>query len=207
MATVAFRLPLSPSFDGTGLRSVIDVPLVARQATQSRAATRHALGLPANRRLVLLSFGGYGLNDLDVAKADCAADWDIVATDRSVAAPHIRALPFVHSIAEDALASVRYENLVAAVDAVITKPGYGIISECTTAGTPMLYTSRGAFREYDVLVEEMPKYLRCAFLSQADLFAGRWRDALNDVVAQPAPPRTLAPTGADEIAAKIAALL
>ena len=46
----------------------------------------------------------------------------------------------------------RYEDLVAAVDVVVTKPGYGIIAECIAAGTPMLYTSRGDFREYDLLV-------------------------------------------------------
>ena len=40
----------------------------------------------------------------------------------------------------------------AAVDVVITKPGYGIISDCVANGTAMLYTSRGRFAEYDVMV-------------------------------------------------------
>ncbi len=38
------------------------------------------------------------------------------------------------------------------------KPGYGIISECIANDTALLYTSRGDFREYPVLVEAMPKY-------------------------------------------------
>ena len=49
-------------------------------------------------------------------------------------------------------AGFRYEDLVAAVDVVITKPGYGIISECIANDTALLYTSRGHFVEYDVLV-------------------------------------------------------
>ena len=44
---------------------------------------------------------------------------------------------------------------------MVTKPGYGIISECIANDTALLYTSRGDFREYPVLVKEMPKYLRC----------------------------------------------
>ena len=50
----------------------------------------------------------------------------------------------------------RYEDLVAAVDVVATKPGYGIIAECAAHQTALLYTSRGHFIEYEVLVQEMP---------------------------------------------------
>ncbi len=56
-------------------------------------------------------------------------------------------------------AGVRYEDLVGASEAVVTKPGYGIISEAIANDAALLYTSRGHFPEYDVLVEEMPKYL------------------------------------------------
>ena len=72
---------------------------------------------------------------------------------------------------------VRYEDLVGAAEAVVTKPGYGIISECIANDAAILYTPRGHFPEYDVLVEEMPKYLRSAFISHDDLFAGKWEGA------------------------------
>ena len=35
--------------------------------------------------------------------------------------------------------------LVGAADAVVSKPGYGIISECIANETAILYTSRGHF--------------------------------------------------------------
>ncbi len=54
-------------------------------------------------------------------------------------------------------AGVRYEDLVGAAEALVTKPGYGVISECIANDAAVLYTSRGHFPEYDVLVEEMPK--------------------------------------------------
>ena len=83
------------------------------------------------------------------------------------------------SINEEAMydAGVRYEDLVGAAEAVVTKPGYGIISECIANDAAMLYTSRGHFPEYDVLVEEMPKYVRSAFISHDDLFDGKWEIA------------------------------
>ena len=69
----------------------------------------------------------------------------------------------------------RYEDLVAAVDVVATKPGYGIIAECAAHQTAILYTSRGHFVEYEVLVREMPRYVRSQFIPQEALFAGEWR--------------------------------
>jgi UDP-N-acetylglucosamine:LPS N-acetylglucosamine transferase len=112
-------------------------------------------------------------------------------------------------LAEDAFltGSFRYEDLVAASDVVVTKPGYGIIAECIASATPMLYTSRGHFREYELLVREMPKYLRCQFISQPDLFAGRWRSALEALVAQPAPKHEIATNGADVVAHEIVEML
>ena len=66
----------------------------------------------------------------------------------------------------------RYEDLVAAVDVVATKPGYGIIAECAANDTALLYTSRGHFVEYEVLVQEMPSFVRSQFIPQDALFAG-----------------------------------
>jgi L-arabinokinase len=96
----------------------------------------------------------------------------------------------------------RYEDVVRAVDVVVTKPGYGIISECIANDTALLYTSRGDFREYPVLVEAMPKYLRCAFIDHADLFSGNWAPHLDRLLAHPAPRQKPATNGA-EVAAEL----
>jgi L-arabinokinase len=85
-------------------------------------------------------------------------------------------------------APVSYEDLVAAADVVISKPGYGIVSECVANGTALLYTSRGRFLEYDVFTAEMPRVLRCRYLPQTDLLAGRWGDAVRALLEQPEAP-------------------
>jgi L-arabinokinase len=202
-ATQALRLPFSGDFDV--FPHVTPIPLIARHATRTRAETRAHFQLPIDRPMALLSFGGYGLASLDLDKIDCLDRWTVVTTDRSTAGD---APPPAHvaRIAERAFidSGFRYEDLVRAADVVITKPGYGIIAECIAAETAMLYTSRGHFREYDVLVREMPRYLRCAFIEQDDLLAGRWRAGLDALITQPAAVAHLGTDGAQVAAATIA---
>ncbi len=145
---------------------------------------------------MLVSFGGFGLDGLDLASLDCLDSYTVVA---QTALPRGRTHTSVHLIDERALyaAGFRYEDLVAAADVVVTKPGYGIIAECLANGTAVLYTSRGRFPEYDVLVAAMPRFLRCAFIEQSDLLAGRWRRALDALRSTPAPPDRPPTNGAD----------
>ena len=44
------------------------------------------------------------------------------------------------------------------------------VSDCIANGTALLYTSRGRFAEYDVLIREMPRYLRCRPGSAAPIY-------------------------------------
>jgi L-arabinokinase len=205
-ATLALELPFSGGFEI--FSRVQRLPLIARRATHARDATRAQFGLPADGRVALLSFGGYGLPSLDLAAIDCRDTWTIVTTDR-VSGPRIQSPAHVRTIDEAAFltSAFRYEDLVAAADVVVTKPGFGIIAECISTGTAMLYTSRGAFREYDVLVAALPRYVRSRFISQDALFAGTWRASLDALVAQPAPPERMAATGAEEAAEIVRAMV
>ena len=96
-----------------------------------------------------------------------------------------------------------YQDLVAAADIVVSKPGYGIVSECVANDTALLYTSRGRFIEYDVFVAGMPDVLRCRYISPEDLLAGRWADHIEALIAQPAPPEHPRIDGADVAAEAI----
>ena len=101
----------------------------------------------------------------------------------------------------------KYEDLVAAADVVVSKPGYGIVSECVANRTPFLYTSRGRFAEYEVMLAEMPRMLRCRHIEQEDLLAGNWRDAIEALLAQEEPPERPRVDGASVVAAAILGML
>jgi hypothetical protein len=194
-ADLALRLPMHGGF--VSFRSIVDLPFVARRSSRHPEETRRTLGLPEDERLVLVSFGGYGVERLDrdaVRRLEALDGYVALVSAAPGAAlppdwPASRRgglLPFDES--RMYAAGVRYEDLVRAVDVVVTKPGYGIISECLANDTALLYTSRGDFIEYDVLAAAMPRFLRSAFIGHDDLFAGRWRPHLDALVAQPTPP-------------------
>jgi len=171
---------------------IIDLPLVARRSNRGRNDVRQALGLPPDDRLVLLSFGGFGLSNFDLGALARLPGWRVVSTGQVGArARGGGATDEIIELDEHALyrAGMRYEDLVAACEAVATKPGYGIIAECAANGAGLLYTSRGHFAEYDVLVEAMPRYVRSRFIPQADFHAGRWAPHLEALVAMQAPTR------------------
>ncbi len=204
-AARALELPLSGGFQV--FPSVTAIPFIARHSQWTRTEARRRLGLDLARPVALLSFGGYGLQRLEISRLDCLAEWTILLTDRIVAEggpipEHVRFVSEA-SFGDD----LRYEDLVAAADVVVTKPGYGIISESVAHGTAMLYTSRGRFREYDLMVDEMPSLLRCQFISQDDLFAGRWNEALTALLQQPPAPRQPGTDGASHAAAAIQAVV
>ncbi len=193
-ATLMLRLPMSAGF--TGLDTVTrDIPFIARRSNRAQNDVRLTLGLaprPAGKPLVLMSFGRYGVDGLD-ARALAALDEYVIAT--TIAPP-----PGSHEarnvlyISEQQLLEegLQYQDLVRAADVVVATPGYGIISEAIANDTALLYTSRGRFVEYDVLVNEMPRFLRAQFLEQEDLLNGKWAAALESLLHQPRPPRTAA---------------
>ena len=208
----AFRLPLCGGFET--IPEVIDLPFIARQARHTPAETRARLGLP-DGRLALVSFGGYGVSGIDLDALSRTEGWSLLVSASVPFGPdgvplaHAATRGALHPLDEPAMYALglRYEDVVAAVDVVVTKPGYGIISECVANDTALLYTDRGHFIEYDVLVREMPRYLRCAYLPQADVLTGHWQTALDQLVQLPRPAVQPAVDGADVAARWILAQL
>jgi len=180
------RLPFAG--DLSAFRKIEDIPLLARRPAAGKADARRRLGLD-DRPAVLLSFGGLGMPDLDPTSLARLAPYQFLVTGRmgGGGAPNVRRLPN----AELTAAGLEYTDLVAAVDVVVSKPGYGIVTDCIGAGTRLVYTDRGDFPEYPVLVAEMPRYLPVTFVSNEDLCRGRLEGALDSVRALPfpSPPR------------------
>jgi hypothetical protein len=167
-ATHALRLPMYGGFEPMAAVTR-NIPFIARRAVRDPLETRRALGITSGRPVVLPSFSAYGVTlPLDrVAKSD---RFELIDPNQPLPDGFL------------------YPDLIAAADIVVSKPGYGIVSECVANGTALLYTSRGRFAEYDVFVAEMPRVLRCRYLSQEDLRAGRWDDAVDALLEQAAPP-------------------
>ena len=190
-ASMALRLPMSGGFES--FSNVRDIPFIARHATRTREEVCKLLKIPGDKPIVLVSFGGYGLPGLETDALAKFKKYTVVTTANLPLGRTRKEMPSAErkgsfiSLNEESMydAGVRYEDLVGASEVVVTKPGYGIISECIANDSAVLYTSRGHFPEYDVLVAEMPKYVRNAFIGHDDLFAGKWESHLDKLLAQP----------------------
>lgn len=205
LATAGWRLPMHGGFETFG--TVIDMPWVARRATRDPRDTRRLIGADDQRPLVLLSFGGYGVAGWDLSH-HAGAPYRLVVAGGASHQPE-RLPADALSIPRDELHArgLRYEDLVAASDVVVSKPGYGIVSECVANGAALLYTDRGRFREYPVMVAEMPQVLRCRYLPQQQLTSARWDADIEALLAQPAPPGRPLVNGADVAAGMLGAMI
>ncbi len=154
-----------------------DIPMIARRARRSREAIRAALSLNGNRPVVLLSFGGFDVQGVDLAQIERLRDYTFLTTQ---APPYplgnVRVVP---------LEGTTYEEVVAQADAVITKPGYGIVADCLANRTPVLFTARGAFAEYPCLVRGLEQFGVCEYISNEDLLSGDWGPGLERLLRRP----------------------
>jgi len=152
------------------------IPLICRQSAMTKEEARFKAGLPPNKKILLFSFGGFGLNSGFKKIPRIPLDTVIVSTQ-----PDLQMDGFIYlSRADISKLKIEYWDLVRAADAVITKPGYGIVAECLANQTPIIYTEREGFPEYDVIVKEMKQYLPALHLPQTELLSGNWHQYLEE---------------------------
>lgn len=176
----------------TAIPQVEDLPLVARKGQRPPQEVRRDLGIPDQKHLALISFGGFGLQGYDFAPLVELTDWVFLTeAEQAWQQGPVRRLP---------LGRLPYPELVRAADVVITKPGYGIVAEAIANDTAVLWTSRGRFREEPLLVAGLQRYTRALEISNTALRAGDWGPALTQLLRLPHPTQTLAING-DEVAA------
>ena len=177
------------------------IPLVARQPRMSRAQARRTLGL-SDGPLALVSFGGLGLPGFDPAVLGQNGGWHFLLTGLD---PAGAANATVIDLGRLGALGLDYIDLIGAADVCVTKPGYGIVSDAIAARTRMVYTERGDFPEYPVLVGEMGRWLPARHVSNDDLLAGRLQPALDEVLAIPFPSPP-AMSGAEQAARRLLAV-
>ncbi len=148
-------------------------------------------------RRVLVSFGGAGLESLDALLPE-------IPGLRWVLAPPMAALPRPDCCL---VQGASYPALVAGVDLVFSKPGYGIYAECVLAGTPMVWVRRPAFPEAPILEAAMAARGDLPVQASPDDPAC-FRVALASAVAQRLashPPAPVAAGAAERIARRVLA--
>lgn len=170
-----------------------DLPLVAAPGRARRDELAALTGASLEKIWVLLSFTSLDWGQAALNRVERLEAYEFF-TVKPLAWPRRN----VHAVDRERLP---FSDVLATADLVVSKPGFGLLSECVVNRKPLVYADRTDFREYPILEAELKKYLRHRHLPADQLYAGDLEEALAAVLCVPEPGVRLAGGGA-EIAAQ-----
>jgi len=173
----------------------IDLPLLAKPGRNRREAIAQATRADIHKKWILISFYALDLKKEALERLAGHAGYEFFSVE-----PLEWKASCVHCIS---LSTARFADILASVDLVITKPGFGIISECIANHKPIIYSDRENFKEYPVLVESIKRFCRHAFIPNAELYAGELEQALESIATAPEPTEKISRGGAEFAAGEI----
>lgn len=195
-AKADMALRITPAPDIHALSNMTDIGPIASPASPERDRLASTLSLAPNERTVLVGFGGVPLTTLPLVQMERLRHYRFLF-DGPVPPGYFR----VHSTET---LPFPYKSLLASVDVIMTKPGYGTIVEAVALQQPVVYVRRYNFVDEPPLVDYLHRYGRGVELSIDDFIQGRWESALQHALDTPLPSLPPLPTGALEAAAAIA---
>lgn len=174
------------------------VGIIARTGSDRRTELQDALPPSARgKRLGLIYAGNWGL-PLPYAELSRFGDWHFLSLGKPDAE-----LPGNWTVLPRSV--MAHPDLVASVDVVISKVGYGLVGECLTGGTPIIYCPRTGFAEYPVIDDYLSARPHGMRISAERFASGDWHDVLRAVPAPGSVAREAA-TGGEKAARRIAEL-
>jgi Glycosyl transferase family 1 len=196
-ATLALTLPYPCEMTAFQRREAI--PWITRVSPLTKEEATKKFALPESAPIVLLSFGGLGLDRLAWPAIKRQKEFFFVTTGGAKRADgNVLILPSAQS---------HYEDLVRASDIIVTKPGYGIVADTLAHRVPLLYTDRGDFPEYPRFVQALNECATALYIPQNDLLAGHLSPYINQLLQSEANWPAVDSDGAEKAAQKIIALL
>ena len=181
-------LRITPGMDMPGLNNLIPIGPIARQGQNRRAALRRALGLQENIRLVLVAMGGVGLRMSPLTWPSFPDVKWVVPQDAGLQGKDVISLASI---------DMDFSDLIASVDCVLTKSGYGTFVEATAAGTPLLYVERPDWPEEPCLVSWLHRHNRALGISRGRFEQGDFGEAILDLTSGERH-EPLTPTGVEQ---------
>jgi hypothetical protein len=97
-------------------------------------------------------------------------------------------------------------DVLGSCDAIVTKPGYGTVTEAACNCKPVLYVSRHDWPEEKALTDWLKEQVPTREIPLADLVAGRIVEAILELVSS-RPVEPVPPTGTEEAADLLEPLL
>lgn len=181
----------APSMPMAWLPNGRDVGPIADRYPDRRDELRARCGVPPDRPLALMQFGGFqGFEPLRDWPEQDQVHWLIQDLPNG---------PRRDATSLTAL-GLRVPQVMGSCDLMVCKPGYGTYSEAAVNQIPVLYVRRLDWPEEWALVPWLAERMPTREISREDLLAGRISGAIDALLGAGRPP-PVAPTGIDEAAA------
>lgn len=183
----------APGIVVKAFQRVIDVGPICEPAAPQPQVLRSALQVTPGDPLVLVGFGGIAQKTLPFQALEALAPFQFLV-DGDVP-PGLKRVRSMKDLA------IPFGTLIASVDLILTKPGYGTIVEAVALQKPVVYVRRYHFADEQVLVDYLHRYGRGAELSKDAFVSGQWGPALTAASQAPFPPYQAPPSSGAAAAA------
>ncbi|MDD2685043.1 MAG: glycosyltransferase family protein [Gallionella sp.] len=190
-------LKVQPTMPMPGLEYAKTIAPIAQMGCNRREEVAQLLALSQADKLVLVGMGG-------IEYALPMQNWP-VQLDVHWIVPAAWGVQRADVTALDALA-MPFSDVLASVDAVLTKPGYGMFAEAACTGIPVLYVPRVNWPEQPYLIDWLQQHGVCAAVDDTQLQRGDLAGALDSLWTQTKPQIPLG-NGDEEAAAVLYELL
>lgn len=187
-ADFLMRLPFAG--DMSVFPKAVDVPLVAQPGIPRRADLARTYGLPLDKTWALLSFSTLDLPPGALREMSSNPDLCFLTVK-----PLEWSVPGFYAIDRR---QFTFSDVLASCDVVVTKPGFGVVSECIVNNKPICYADRSDFIEYPILVRGIEQYLQHAHLPSQELYRGVVSEYVRACLQAP-PPVDHLPAQGDEV--------
>ncbi len=133
-----------------------EVNWVGHHAEKSRQEVLKTLKLPTSSKYLLLSFGGNDLPNLDIQNWQIPDDWSVLVVGHP-----IQERPQLYNLTNQEILKlgIQYSDIIKLSTVIVTKPGYGIITDAIFNNRPVIHVERGQFAEYPFLLQALENNL------------------------------------------------
>lgn len=170
----------APHMPMTTLTGLYPIDPIVQTGTSRRATLRARIGAPAEGPVALVALGGLDLRlPVETWSRELPIHW-LVPRRWGIATTHVTPL-------EDC--GLPFPDLLASVDLLVAKPGYGTFAEAAALGLPVLYLDRPDWPETPYLCAWLADYVPCAGMTRDHLEGPRFAEAIHRLltVERPAP--------------------
>jgi hypothetical protein len=188
-------LQTAPFMPMPSIRNGHAVGPVAQIGQERKRELRKRLGLANDCLLILVALRGiptkFSISNWPKLNDMCV----LVGPEQELSHPDVISV---------ATLDIPYIDLIRSCDVVITKPGYGLVTEAACNGTPMLLLPWEDWPETPGLMDWLNRHGRVLTLTDEKLLKGKFLPEVQKVLAMRAPPMP-PPSGVAEVIEKIGA--